>query len=96
MFNPDKPIERIKEDILGRDEFSINLGEAILSYKSIDSTVIGLYGSWGYGKSSIINMTIEYIESQKENKPIVFKFNPWNYSNQKQLIAQFFNQLSQH
>ena len=99
MFKPDQPIKSRKEDILGRCQFAQSLGDAILSYKEKDSIVIGLFGEWGSGKTSIINMAIEHInlvskdKSDKE-KPIVVRFNPWNYSDQNQLITQFFRQLS--
>jgi len=99
MFKPDQPIKSYKEDILGRRPFAQSLGNAILSYKEKDSIVIGLYGAWGSGKTSIINMTLEYVDStckskDDEEKPIIVKFNPWNYSDQNQLVTQFFKQLS--
>lgn len=99
MFKPDQPIQSSKDDILGRKSFAQSLGNAILNYKEKDSIVIGLFGAWGSGKTSIINMALEHIDSvykQKtnENKPIIVKFNPWNYSDQNQLITQFFKQLS--
>jgi len=99
MFRPDQPIKSYKEDILGRHAFAQSLGSAILSYKEKDSIVIGLFGAWGSGKTSIINMALEHIYSSPKNrsdeeKPIVIRFNPWNYSDQNQLVTQFFRQLS--
>jgi predicted KAP-like P-loop ATPase len=61
MFNPDQPIKSKTEDILGRNQFAQSLGQAIIDYKAKESLVIGLFGEWGSGKSSIINMTLEYI-----------------------------------
>ena len=99
MFKPDQPIQSCKEDTLSRKSFARSLGNAILKYKEKDSIVIGLFGVWGSGKTSIINMALEHIDSvcrekTNENKPILVKFNPWNYSDQNQLISQFFKQLS--
>ncbi len=99
MFKPDRPIEGTKDDLLGRAEFSRSFGQAILAYNEKDCIVTALYGDWGSGKSSAINMTLEYIEEQakekeKDEKPIVVKFNPWNYSDQSHLIALFFKELS--
>ena len=39
---------------------------------------------------------LEHIESipNSEKRPIIIKFNPWNYSDQNQLIAQFFKELA--
>ena len=100
MFNSDQPIKSYKEDILGRCPFAQSLGNAILSYKEKDSIAIGLFGAWGSGKTSIINMALEHIDDlasknkTDDKKHIVIRFNPWNYSDQNQLITQFFRQLS--
>lgn len=39
---------------------------------------------------------IDYVckDTKSESKPIIVRFNPWNYSDQNQLISQFFKQLS--
>lgn len=99
MFKPDQPIRSHEEDILGRASFAQSLANAILSYKEKDSIVIGLFGAWGSGKTSISNMALEHIDLVSKNKtdgekPIVIRFNPWNFSDQNQLITQFFKQLS--
>lgn len=99
MFKPDQPIKSYKEDTLGRRPFAQSLGDAILRYREKGSIVIGLFGAWGCGKTSIINMALEHIDLASKNKtddekPIVIRFNPWNYSDQNQLITQFFKQLS--
>jgi len=98
MFLADQPIESYKDDTLGRYPFSKSLGDSILGYKDKRSIAIGLFGGWGYGKTSIINMVEEYINEvseklSKEEKPIIIRFNPWNYTNQNQLFTQFFKQL---
>ncbi len=99
MFKPDVPIKKSRDDLLGRSTFAIAFAEAILNYKEMESIVTGLYGKWGSGKSSVINMCIEHInseskETQSSLKPIIIEFNPWNFSDQNQLISQFFIQLS--
>lgn len=96
MFGSDKPIENIKNDKLNRKDFSQQLANAILSYKSKDNFTIGLCGKWGTGKTSIINMVIEEITEQtagSTDKPLIVKFNPWNYSDKTQLVRQFFNNI---
>jgi len=99
MFRPDQPIQSFKEDILNRRQFAKALGKAILSHKDKHSVVIGLFGSWGSGKTSVVNIAVEYIDELSKNIPereraIVLRFNPWNFSDQNQLINQFFRQLS--
>ena len=57
----DKPIEKADEDLLGRFDFAKQFGKSISEYDSEDGLVIGLYGKWGSGKTSIINMAISGI-----------------------------------
>ena len=69
----DKPIEKADEDLLGRSDFAKQFGKSICEYDSEDGLVIGLYGKWGSGKTSIINMAISEIpvdenEAQKAEK----------------------------
>ena len=52
-YDSDKPIKSSKQDLLGRTTFSKQLGEAIYGYDANDGLVIGLYGKWGTGKTSI-------------------------------------------
>lgn len=99
MFRSDQPIQSSKEDILGRDLFAKSLANGILRYDQKDSLSIGLFGPWGSGKTSIVNMALEEIQKhdqkkQKRRAPIIVKFNPWYFSDQNQLIAQFFKELS--
>ncbi|RFD77446.1 KAP family P-loop NTPase fold protein [Gardnerella vaginalis] len=64
----DKPIEKVDDDLLGRSDFAKQFGKSICEYDSKDGLVIGLYGKWGSGKTSIINMAISEIpvvEAQK-------------------------------
>lgn len=93
MYNSDNPICSKSEDLLGRTHFSERLGKEILSYTGKDSIVVGLYGKWGSGKTSVIKMMIETIDrmaTDGPNKPLIIWFLPWNYSSQEDLICQFF------
>ncbi len=96
MYSSDKPISKTDEDLLKRAAFSKNLGKAIYKYNVEDSLVIGVYGGWGTGKTSVINMAMEELETlakSDEKKPIIARFAPWNYSSQEDLISQFFKLL---
>lgn len=64
----DKPIEKADEDLLGRSDFAKQFGKSICEYDSKDGLVIGLYGKWGSGKTSIINMAISEIPVAKSEK----------------------------
>ncbi|MDY6895310.1 MAG: P-loop NTPase fold protein [Thermotogota bacterium] len=95
MFRADQPINTHKEDLLGRHSFAKARADSMLSYELDDSISVGLFGKWGSGKTSIINMTLEEIKSSPVKKePFIIKFNPWNFSDQNQLVQQFFKELS--
>ena len=95
-YSTDRPINKSEDDLLGRASFSKYLGEAIYKYKGSDGLVIGLFGKWGTGKTSIINMAKEEItdlSKNDKNKPIIMDFSPWNYSDKNDLISLFFQSL---
>lgn len=99
MFNSDTPINSAQDDILGRSSFAASLAKAMLAYSSQEAFTIGLYGPWGSGKTSVINLLIEQLQEQERltppnGKAIVFRFNPWMCTSSEQMIEQFFTQLS--
>ncbi|MCA9386287.1 NTPase KAP, partial [Candidatus Dojkabacteria bacterium] len=95
MFIYDKPIETKRDDFLGRKRFSQHLGKALLNWQEKESLIIGIYGEWGSGKSSVINLAEEYIEEiETSNKPTIIEFNPWNFSEEKNLSVHFFNEIA--
>lgn len=100
-FSADQPIKNLWDDRLGREDFCRNLAKAISFYEKQDSLVIGLYGSWGSGKTSVINMTVEALKQEalkkkkKANQPLIVHFEPWYFSGQDHLLEQFFKHLSQ-
>lgn len=97
MFNSDLPIKGVEEDALNRSEFAKCLANTLLNHTSREGFVIGLYGKWGSGKTSVLNMIQKEIEQESKNiseSPIVLRFNPWLCSNPNQLVSQFFTQLS--
>ena len=95
MFIYDKPIETEKDDFLSRKGFSQHLGKSLLNWKEKESLVIAIYGEWGSGKSSVINLANEFIgKTNEENKPTIIEFNPWRFSEQDNLREHFFNEIA--
>jgi predicted KAP-like P-loop ATPase len=97
VFN-DIPIKVVADDRLGRYNFAKKIAINILDYNSDESFVIGIYGEWGSGKTSALNLIKNEIIDRSANvksKPRykVLQFNPWNFSNQDQLLEQFFKFL---
>jgi len=95
MFIYDKPIETQQDDFLGRTKFSQHLGKSLLDWQGKESLVIAIYGEWGSGKSSVINLASEFIKKTNEkDKPTIIEFNPWFFSEQENLSEHFFNEIA--
>ncbi len=99
MFDADRPILKSDQDKLERSVFAKYLARCMLDHKDPASLVIGLYGGWGVGKTSVINLTLEELNFAATNmedneKPIILNFSAWSYSGQNQLIYSFFRRLS--
>ena len=92
MYYSDKPILSKKEDFLKRKYFAELVAKSLENLNSQDTFTIGLYGQWGTGKTSLVNMILEEI---KENeKVVIVRFEPWNFSSTNQLLEQFFVHLA--
>jgi hypothetical protein len=99
VFDADRPILTSHQDRLNRGLFAKYLARCILDHKDPESLVVGLYGGWGVGKTSVINLLREELEFAASNmldteKPIILNFSAWSYSGQEQLIYSFFRRLS--
>ena len=95
-YRTDNPIEKQEEDLLGRATFSNQLGKGIYKYNDESGLVIGLFGEWGTGKTSVVNMAeneIKRLSEKDENKPLIVRFSPWNYTDKNNLISLFFQDL---
>ena len=97
MFYTDKPISAVSEDLLERKSFSKILAQTLVRLNNSETFTVGLFGKWGTGKTSIVNMTLNEItelQSEDEDKTIVVRFEPWHFSDSTQLLTQFFLRLS--
>lgn len=93
MLSPDLPIEKLEEDGLNRGSFAESLAKTLVQYSFPSSLTIGLYGEWGSGKTSLLNMVFENVE-RIDDGVVVLRFNPWLCSDPKQLVTQFFKQMA--
>lgn len=94
----DAPLRDPKDDILDRKQFAESFAKSIIGLKAKQEFVYGLYGSWGSGKSTIINFIEHFIDqhnkkSDEKTKVIILRFNPWMFSCTNDLITLFLNQL---
>ena len=93
-IDPDKPILKEEEDLLGRQPLACSVADLIndIGDEDKDSVVIGIEGEWGSGKSSFINLILNKVRPTEKN--LVIEFNPWNFSDQNELIKDFFNSIT--
>jgi hypothetical protein len=86
----DKPASIQSEDCFQRYEFSKRIA-SIVAKPSIDkSLIIGLYGRWGEGKTTVMN----FIQKELPKETIIVNFNPWLFSDEQHLLKSFFTSIS--
>lgn len=88
----DRPVSFQPDDRFQRYGFAKRIADAIKSRQNSEGIIIGVYGAWGEGKTSVIN----FIDNELANDPrtIRIKFNPWRYSDENTLLTHFFNVLA--
>jgi hypothetical protein len=97
----DTAIASKSQDRLGRAGFAGRLATAILDWEEKDSIVIGLFGPWGCGKTSLLRMALEAVREKTAaipdaGKPIVVWFDPWMFSDRSDLMMALFHELLKH
>ena len=98
MYYSDEPIESSFEDKLDRTNFCKTFARSIFDLKQLDTFTIGLYGKWGAGKTSLVNMMLselKKIEEEENSGSIIIKFNPWHFTDSTHLISQFLIKLAE-
>lgn len=97
LLSADVPIEKIDEDSFAFTTQAKAISDHILeSFKLGDSLVFGINGPWGSGKTSLINLTLYYLEQQNYTKEhIVLKFSPWIIGNHESILAKFLPSLEE-
>ncbi|MBB6067555.1 KAP family P-loop NTPase fold protein [Methanococcus maripaludis] len=86
------------KDLLERRGFHQSVSE-IMKWQDPEKNgfIIGLYGSWGSGKSFSIDKSIKLLESSnisELNRPLIVHFNPWYFTETDDLILNFFGALT--
>ena len=89
-FYEDKAIQTKDEDLYGRNRLVENIAK-VIEAKTKDehsSFTIGVYGSWGEGKTSVLNLLKEKFNGIEN----VYQcsFNPWMLSDQESIMQEFF------
>ncbi len=91
-YSSDAPVTTKVEDIFSRWKFSERVAQVIASRRDPSSILIGLYGRWGDGKTSVLNFIEQSLNTNDD--VICIKFNPWRFGTEDQLLMGFFNQIA--
>lgn len=87
----DNPILDSTADLLGRAGIAESFAGQVLALDASEGAAVGVFGPWGSGKTSFINLARRTFES--EDVPVL-DFNPWMFSGAEQLVGRFFSELS--
>ncbi len=89
----DDPIASKTQDRFGRAPFAARIAETIAKRADPSSIVIGLFGPWGDGKTSVLKMMEESLGPHQN--AIAIRFNPWHFPSEEALLRGFFATLAE-
>ena len=94
MLLPDSPLDDPDAYALNFAPFAKRLADCVSEMIPVAGLVIAINGTWGSGKSTILNFVDHYLRDLDEDKaPIVVRFNPWWFTGREDLVLQFFDHL---
>lgn len=102
QLGADRPIDDPGSDLFGHARFAQMLAKSVLRASPSHGMVVGIYGPWGSGKSTVLNFIEKLVEQDSHSRPdaegiadvIVLRFNPWWFSGREDLLRRFFVELS--
>lgn len=94
-IHDDSPIDDLDDDKLGFDVYADSIAKCILKTPNPNGNVIAIHGSWGAGKSSLVNLVVNDIKrlSEENSCPIVIRFNSWLYRTEDGIVNGFFKEF---
>lgn len=91
-LSSDRPLSDRQQDRLNRAAFADRIAEILCGLRKGDGLVIGIYGPWGVGKTSVLNLIRANLV---ENDGIVLRdFNPWRLTDENKILRGFFSMLA--
>lgn len=89
----DAPITEPPQDRFSRAPFAERIARTISVQRDPASLVVGLYGPWGDGKTSVLNLVEHALTGTDGMVPV--RFNPWRLSNETEMFVGFFETLAE-
>lgn len=82
----DNEITSVKDDRLFMGQISL-FAERVRRQQG--GSVFGIEGKWGIGKSSFVNLCCEYLKNEYPNEIHIYKFNPLQYDDSRNVLDNF-------
>lgn len=93
QYFSDEPISSKRQDRFGRAAYATRIAETIARRIDPSSIVIGLFGPWGDGKTSVLKMMEESLDQHRQ--VVTIRFNPWHFPSEDALLRGFFATLAE-
>ncbi len=98
-FLSENPINLKEEDLFNFSFYAEKVQKIIQHHSNNPNPLtIGIYGKWGSGKTSFLNLIKDQLEYfthyNKQNEYLIYEFNPWRYSTSDEMIFDFFDGLA--
>lgn len=98
-FLGDNAITNPDDDLFNFRHYAEKVQKLIqLNSSNPEPITIGIYGKWGEGKTSFLNLIenkIDHFPKKEGDKEYLrFHFNPWRYSSEDEMLFDFFDALS--
>ncbi len=83
-FFGDRPITERDEDRLGRAAFADRIATILAAQPEDSGIVVGLYGAWGDGKTTVLNLLRANLAD--DDAVVVREFRPWRVTDSDSLF----------
>lgn len=92
-FSCDRPLTNRDEDRLSRAAFADRIATILAAQPEDSGVVVGLYGAWGDGKTTVLNLLRANLAD--DDAVVVREFHPWRVTDSDSLFRGFFSTLAE-
>jgi hypothetical protein len=93
IYGTDAPVNDPTGDHFDRWPFARRIARSIAGRSDPSSIVIGIYGAWGAGKTTVLNFIQKELEQHADI--VCVQFDPWRVGDEVQVLAGFFGAVAE-
>ncbi|HAA17464.1 MAG TPA: hypothetical protein DCR93_05485 [Cytophagales bacterium] len=93
LFSADQSNIPVDQDAFQRYPFAKGVANTIQNIHVEDSFVLGIYGRWGEGKSTVLHFVMEELKNQENH--LVVEFNPWIFADEGSFMSGLLSLLAE-